>query len=79
LAENVLHDFYEQIPGGVLLYPGTGGIFEVELNGKLIFSKEETGRFPQENEVEEMLEKLLLTEEPAAAATVVAEAGAEAG
>jgi selenoprotein W-related protein len=65
LAENVLHDYYEQLPGGVVLTPGSGGIFEVELNGNLIFSKEETGRFPQENEVEEMLEGLLSAEKPA--------------
>jgi selenoprotein W-related protein len=67
LAENVLHDFYEQLSGGVLLSPGTGGIFEVELNGNLVFSKEETGRFPEENEVETKLEGLLLAEEPAKA------------
>jgi selenoprotein W-related protein len=65
LAENVLHDYYEQLPGGVEIKPGTGGIFEVELNGSLIFSKEETGRFPQENEIETKLEELLLAEEPA--------------
>jgi selenoprotein W-related protein len=65
LAENVLHDYYEQLPGGVEIKPGTGGIFEVELNGSLIFSKEETGRFPQENEIETKLEELLFAEEPA--------------
>ena len=68
MAENVLHDYYEQLPGGVEIKPGTGGIFEVELNGSLIFSKEETGRFPQENEVETKLEELLLTEKPTPAA-----------
>jgi selenoprotein W-related protein len=59
LAENVLHDYYEQLPGGVELIPGTGGIFEVELNGENIFSKEHAGRFPEENEIESMLETLL--------------------
>jgi selenoprotein W-related protein len=77
LAENVLHDYYEQLPGGVELIPGTGGIFEVELNGSLIFSKEETGRFPQDNEVEEMLEGLLLAEQPAA--TQQANVGSQMG
>jgi selenoprotein W-related protein len=67
LAENVLHDYYEQLPGGVGLIPGSGGIFEIELNGGLIFSKEETGRFPQDNEIETKLEELLLAEEPAPA------------
>jgi selenoprotein W-related protein len=65
LAENVLHDYYEQLPGGVELIPGSGGIFEVALNGNVIFSKEETGRFPQENEIEQTLEDRLLSEKPA--------------
>ena len=64
----MLHDYYEQLPGGVELIPGSGGIFEVELNGSLIFSKEETGRFPQENEIETKLEDLLAAENPAPAA-----------
>jgi len=67
LAENVLHDYYEQLPGGVEILPGSGGIFEVELNGRLIFSKEETGRFPHDNEIETKLEELLLAENPAPA------------
>ena len=62
----MLHDYYEQLPGGVEIIPGSGGIFEVELNGSLIFSKEETGRFPQDNEIETKLEELLFAEEPAA-------------
>ena len=57
----MLHDYYVQLPGGVELIPGTGGIFEVEVNGQNIFSKEKTGRFPEENEVESKLEKLLVT------------------
>jgi selT/selW/selH-like putative selenoprotein len=61
LAESVLHDYYVQLPGGVELIPGTGGIFEVELNGQNIYSKEKTGRFPEENEVESKLEKLFGT------------------
>jgi len=33
------------------LVPSGGGIFEVRLNGNTIFSKKETGRFPEEGEV----------------------------
>jgi selenoprotein W-related protein len=58
LAENILHDFHEQIPGGVTLIPSSGGIFEVSLDGAKLYSKEESGRFPNENEVEETLEAL---------------------
>lgn len=30
---------------------GSGGIFDVEVDGKLIFSKHQTGRFPENDEV----------------------------
>ncbi len=59
MAENILHDYHEQIPGGVTLIPSSGGIFDVSLNGDTLFSKKETGRFPNENEVEEKLEGVL--------------------
>ena len=59
LAENILHDHFEALSGGVTLLPGSDGIFEVHLDDRLIFSKEELERFPEENEVEELLEELL--------------------
>ncbi len=55
MAEIILHDHFDVIPGGVLLVPGSGGIFEVTLNGRNLYSKEQTGRFPNENEVEDIL------------------------
>jgi selenoprotein W-related protein len=33
------------------LIKGAGGIFDVRLEGELIYSKHETGRFPQDAEV----------------------------
>jgi selenoprotein W-related protein len=33
------------------ILPSTGGIFEVTVNGDLIFSKKALGRFPEENEI----------------------------
>jgi selenoprotein W-related protein len=33
------------------LIQGSGGIFDVKLDGKLIYSKKETGRFPEHHEV----------------------------
>ena len=33
-----------------------GGVFEVVLNNSLIFSKKELGRFPNENEIENVLD-----------------------
>ncbi|MCP4249863.1 MAG: selenoprotein [bacterium] len=33
------------------LIEGGGGIFDVKANGDMIYSKDETGRFPEHNEV----------------------------
>jgi selenoprotein W-related protein len=33
------------------LIKGDNGIFDVEVDGKLIYSKAETGRFPEDDEV----------------------------
>ena len=59
MAENILHDHYDRLPDGVTLVPGEGGVFEVSLGGRTLFSKERTGRFPDENEVEDQLAELL--------------------
>ena len=37
------------------LVPSDGGAFEVSKNGKLIFSKLQSGRFPDDGEVLEIL------------------------
>jgi selenoprotein W-related protein len=33
------------------LTPGSGGVFEVTVDGKLVFSKKKVGRFPEYGEV----------------------------
>ena len=38
------------------LIKGMGGVFEVSVNDILLFSKKELNRFPNNNEVEELLE-----------------------
>lgn len=42
----------------VKLIEGSGGVFDVTVDGKLIYSKHQTGRFPDEGEVVELAEKL---------------------
>jgi selenoprotein W-related protein len=39
------------------LTPGSGGVFDVTVDGKLIFSKKEVGRFPEVQEILGALEK----------------------
>ncbi len=39
------------------LIRSSGGIFEVEYGGKLVFSKKKVGRFPEDGEVAGLLKK----------------------
>jgi len=41
------------------LIKGKDGVFDVVANGKLVFSKHETGRFPEEREIVEALRSLV--------------------
>lgn len=40
------------------LQPSTGGCFELQLDGKLIYSKLQTGEFPSEDDLVASIEKL---------------------
>ncbi|MBC7186824.1 MAG: SelT/SelW/SelH family protein [Calditrichaeota bacterium] len=37
------------------LVQSTGGVFEVEVDGQLVFSKRQLGRFPEQGEVVRLL------------------------
>jgi len=37
--------------------PGFGGVFKVIVDGKVIFNKEKTGRFPEKDEIVGVLEE----------------------
>lgn len=39
------------------LVKSQGGVFEIELNGKLLFSKASLGRFPDDGEVKNLVKK----------------------
>ncbi|MBG00898.1 MAG: hypothetical protein CL470_01355 [Acidimicrobiaceae bacterium] len=41
---------YQHEMSSVLLIPGDKGIFDVKVNGNLIYSKHTTGRFPKPEE-----------------------------
>jgi selT/selW/selH-like putative selenoprotein len=41
----------EKYGADVELVPGVGGVFEITVDGKLMFSKKQTGRFPTDEEV----------------------------
>lgn len=54
LAEQLLTRFKRGI-ASLKLVPSDGGRFEVSVGGDLVYSKESTGRFPNDGEVEKIL------------------------
>jgi len=38
------------------LIPSSGGVFEIKADGKLFFSKKSLGRFPEDGEVERLIQ-----------------------
>ena len=46
---------FEDELGGVMLVPGTGGVFEVRLDGETLWSRKAEGRFPELKELKRRL------------------------
>ena len=53
MADDISTKFGNDIE--IELIPSSGGVFEVSLDGQLLFSKQKTGRFPEQKEVDEMM------------------------
>ena len=56
MAENLLTNWSSEIES-LMLVPSDGGVFEVEVNGDLIYSKKDTGRHAEAGEVEDLFMK----------------------
>lgn len=54
LAQELLTTFSEEL-GEVALLPGTGGAMEIRLDGELIFSRKDAGRFPEAKELKQLV------------------------
>jgi len=54
LIDNLLGEHKNEI-SELKIIPSSDGVFEITIGDELIFSKKELGRFPEENEVEEMV------------------------
>ena len=50
MTEKLL-DTYRQRISGLELIPDSGGCFEISLDGDLIYSKLQTGQFPEEADI----------------------------
>ncbi len=56
MATELLEKYGNSI-SGLELIPSGGGVYEVMKNGKLIFSKKEEKRFPELDEIKNLLDQ----------------------
>ncbi|MDZ4098815.1 MAG: SelT/SelW/SelH family protein [Methylophilaceae bacterium] len=54
LAQELLTTFEGDLQR-VSLMPGSGGIFEIRLNGELLFSRQQAQRFPEAKEIKQLV------------------------
>lgn len=57
-AQELLLSFEEEL-GGITLIPGKGGVFEVKLGGKRIWSRKKEGRFPELKELKQCVRDIV--------------------
>jgi selenoprotein W-related protein len=55
MTEELMNNFQGSV-AGINLIPSGGGVFEVSVDEELIFSKKELGRFPNEQELSQIIE-----------------------
>ena len=63
MAQELLTTFEDEI-GAVALTPGTGGVFEVSVDGDVIFSRKEAGRFPESKELKQLVRDRIAPDRP---------------
>jgi len=63
MAQELLTTFESEI-GAVSLVPGTGGIFEVTVDGRRVWSRAKEGRFPDIKELKQRLRDIIAPEKP---------------
>ena len=54
MAQELLTTFVDDL-AEVALVPGTGGVFDIRLDGETIFSRKDAGRFPEAKEVKQLI------------------------
>jgi selenoprotein W-related protein len=55
MGQELLSTFAEEIGSLTLIPDNTGGVFEVRIDGKLIWSRKERGRFPEIKELKQIV------------------------
>ena len=54
LAQELLTTFETEVHE-IALVPGVGGVFELRLNGELLFARRTQGRFPESKELKQLV------------------------
>jgi selenoprotein W-related protein len=54
MAQELLSTFAEEL-GEVALAPGTGGVFQIRVNGELVWDRAEQGGFPDVKELKQLV------------------------
>lgn len=63
MAQELLVTFEDEL-GGVTLVPGRGGIFEVRIDGAMLWSRATEGRFPELKELKQRLRDRIAPDRP---------------
>jgi selenoprotein W-related protein len=63
MAQELLTTFEEEI-GGVTLIPGTGGTFQVRVEGEVAWDRKAEGRFPDAAELKQRVRDLAAPDKP---------------
>ena len=62
-AQELLVTFEDELHG-VTLIPGSGGVFDVAVGEKTVWSRKEEGRFPELKELKQLLRDVVAPERP---------------
>ena len=58
MAQELLFTFGNEV-GELALVPGSGGEFEVSVDGKVVFDKKSAGRFPESKELKQLVRDVI--------------------
>ena len=58
LAQELLYTFSEELEE-VALQPGGGGVFQIRLDGKILWDRKQEGRFPEAREIKQRVRDLI--------------------
>lgn len=63
MAQELLHTFADEL-GAVTLQPGTGGVFEIAVDGQVIWERKQEGGFPDASALKQRVRDLCWPDRP---------------